>query len=181
MRPVIKKPEITKKRSTPMNPPGQLSRKAGKATTSSTATARRPSISGRYLSEGSDNIGRSVSFLAVRWRRAARPAGGHRLAALSLHASRRAPLARAQTEPKIAPRKGQNRGTNREFCRLQNRPLRGLKNSPKTLFIQDLTNSYFALGAWRLSWQKYKRSAPCSARARSEEHTSELQSQFHLV
>ena len=28
MRPVIKKPEITKKMSTPMNPPGQLSRKA---------------------------------------------------------------------------------------------------------------------------------------------------------
>ena len=42
-------PEITKKISTPINPPEIHSGKAWNATTEITAIARRPSISGRYL------------------------------------------------------------------------------------------------------------------------------------
>ncbi len=45
---VIKYPEMTKKISTPMKPPSQPIQPAWKKTTGSTATARRPSISGRY-------------------------------------------------------------------------------------------------------------------------------------
>jgi hypothetical protein len=45
----IRYPEITKKISTPINPPFNKSGKAWKTTTASTAIALRPSISGRYL------------------------------------------------------------------------------------------------------------------------------------
>lgn len=43
----IRKPEMTKKISTPINPPGIRDGKAWKPTTESTATAQRPSISER--------------------------------------------------------------------------------------------------------------------------------------
>ena len=52
---VIRKPEITKKTSTPMKPPGRAFGKAWKFITSITAMARRPSISGRYFGEGENN------------------------------------------------------------------------------------------------------------------------------
>ena len=45
----IRKPEITKKMSTPTNPPSTQVGNAWKATTETTATARRPSMSGRYF------------------------------------------------------------------------------------------------------------------------------------
>ncbi|BBH52774.1 hypothetical protein JCM31447_12170 [Fluviispira sanaruensis] len=44
----IKKPEMTKNISTPMNPPGFNTGKKWNKTTDSTAIARNPSISGRY-------------------------------------------------------------------------------------------------------------------------------------
>jgi hypothetical protein len=47
----IKYPEITKKTSTPINPPGNHAGNAWKATTIKTATARSPSISERYCKE----------------------------------------------------------------------------------------------------------------------------------
>jgi hypothetical protein len=40
-------PEITKNTSTPTNPPGKSPGKAWNMTTARTATARRPSMSGR--------------------------------------------------------------------------------------------------------------------------------------
>jgi hypothetical protein len=43
----IKNPEMTKKTSTPMKPPGNQLGNAWKPTTGSMASARRPSISGR--------------------------------------------------------------------------------------------------------------------------------------
>jgi hypothetical protein len=47
MIPEIKKPEITKKTSTPIKPPGRSSGKAWNMTTTNTASALNPSISGR--------------------------------------------------------------------------------------------------------------------------------------
>jgi hypothetical protein len=44
---MIRKPEITKNTSTPTKPPAGRPRSTWKASTSSTATARRPSMSGR--------------------------------------------------------------------------------------------------------------------------------------
>ena len=46
-RPVIRNPETTKNTSTPMNPPPTPGRPAWNRTTARTATARRPSMSGR--------------------------------------------------------------------------------------------------------------------------------------
>ncbi|CAM5739042.1 hypothetical protein SMICM304S_10892 [Streptomyces microflavus] len=46
-RPVIRYPEMTKKTSTPMNPPARPGISAWKARTARTATARSPSMSGR--------------------------------------------------------------------------------------------------------------------------------------
>src|SRR6056297_1091907 len=46
---VIRKPEITKKTSTPTKPPAKMSNPAWKKITGSTATARSPSISRRYF------------------------------------------------------------------------------------------------------------------------------------
>src|SRR3954468_7133408 len=46
---VIRKPEITKKMSTPMKPPSSAVGNAWYSTTEPTAMARRPSMSGRYL------------------------------------------------------------------------------------------------------------------------------------
>ena len=45
----IKKPEITKNISTPINPPTSSVGKAWKQTTQRTAIALKPSMSGRYL------------------------------------------------------------------------------------------------------------------------------------
>src|SRR5690349_16458367 len=45
---VIRKPEMTKKTSTPVKPPGRRLGKAWNASTEHTATARRPSMSARY-------------------------------------------------------------------------------------------------------------------------------------
>ena len=45
----MRKPEMTKKTSTPMKPPGSASGNAWKTTTAQTATARRPSMSARYV------------------------------------------------------------------------------------------------------------------------------------
>jgi hypothetical protein len=45
--PVMRKPEMTKKTSTPTNPPATPGTPAWNRTTASTATARRPSMSGR--------------------------------------------------------------------------------------------------------------------------------------
>src|ERR1041384_903297 len=45
----MRKPEMTKKISTPTKPPANTPGNAWKPTTASTATARRPSMSARYL------------------------------------------------------------------------------------------------------------------------------------
>src|SRR4051812_4900 len=78
MMPVIRKPEITKKTSTPTNPPGAATGKAWKFTTSNTATARRPSTSGRYWEEGRDNG--VLTRIAVDDRHDCRPPCRHSLA-----------------------------------------------------------------------------------------------------
>jgi len=50
--PVIRNPEMTKKTSTPTKPPSRPGIPAWNSTTASTATARRPSMSGRNLLSG---------------------------------------------------------------------------------------------------------------------------------
>jgi len=45
---VMRKPEMTKKTSTPTKPPGTIQGKAWNKTTDPTAMARSPSMSGRY-------------------------------------------------------------------------------------------------------------------------------------
>jgi hypothetical protein len=47
MIPEMRNPEMTKNTSTPAKPPGAAAGKAWNASTASTATARRPSTSGR--------------------------------------------------------------------------------------------------------------------------------------
>src|SRR5690606_3332846 len=49
MLPVIRKPEITKKTSTPTKPPASNAGSIWKKTTAKTAKARKPSISARYV------------------------------------------------------------------------------------------------------------------------------------
>jgi hypothetical protein len=52
---------------------------------------------------------------------------------------------------------GRNKGVgaaNRAFLQVKIRPIRALKNSRKTPFIQELMDRDFALGARRLSWHK---------------------------
>jgi hypothetical protein len=51
-------------------------------------------------------------------------------------------------------RGAKNQPPNRAFAGLPNRPPGALKNTQKFPFIQELAVRDFALGAWRLSWQK---------------------------
>jgi hypothetical protein len=50
--------------------------------------------------------------------------------------------------------------SNRAFTERPNGLLAALKNRQKIPSIQILSNRDFALGAWRLSWQKQVQSAP---------------------
>jgi hypothetical protein len=47
-----------------------------------------------------------------------------------------------------------NSSPNRAFAGPPNRLPDALKNTRKILFIQQLVDTDFALGAWRLSWHK---------------------------
>jgi hypothetical protein len=48
----------------------------------------------------------------------------------------------------------ENHSANHAFAKAPNRPPDALKNPQKILFIQQLADTDFALGASRLSWHK---------------------------
>ena len=79
-RPVIRKPEMTKKMSTPANPPRIPGRPTWYQSTASTATARRPSTWGRNARSGAAAVWPASEMEEILWGtpRVTRPAFVHR-------------------------------------------------------------------------------------------------------